>query len=312
MKLLIELPTWLGDTVMTTPALENLFLNFKDAKVTIVGSYVSTEVIKAHPRINKIYIDNTKQKSMRLINVYKLAKEIGKHDLALSFRSHFYSKLLLYLTDTKKRFIYDGRFNGHQVEKYQAFINTITKKDDVPCELKLYYNANKYNKPTIGINPGATYGSAKRWYPKKFAKVAVELGKKFDIVIFGGPAEVDIANDIEVMIRKDGVKNITNLAGKTSIGELVSFVAGLKLFITGDSGPMHIAAAYQVPTVAIFGPTNHKETCQWKNPKSLMVRKELECSPCMKRTCPIKTHECMKEITTKDVLETIKSHSIAI
>jgi len=175
MKLLIELPTWLGDAVMTTPALENLFSNFKNAKVTIVGSYVSTEAIKAHPRISKVYVDNTKQKGMRLANVYRLAKEIGPHDLALSFRSHFYSKLLLYLTGTKKRFIYSGKFNGHQVEKYQAFINTITGKDDKPNELKLYHNVKKYDKPTLGINPGATYGSAKRWYPEKFASLNLTL-----------------------------------------------------------------------------------------------------------------------------------------
>jgi len=108
------------------------------------------------------------------------------------------------------------------------------------------------------------------------------------------------------MIRINGIKNVINLAGKTSIAKLVSHIAGLDLFITGDSGPMHIAAAYKVPTVAIFGPTKHKETCQWKNPKSLIVRKELECSPCMKRTCPIKTHECMKEITSKDVLKVVE------
>ena len=306
MKLLIELPTWLGDTVMVTPALESLFSNYKDAKVTIIGSYASIEAIKAHSRVDMVYIDNTKQKGMRLANVYRFAKEIGHYDLALSFRSHFYSKLLLFLIDTKKRFIYSGRFNGHQVEKYQAFINTITKKDDTPCELKLYYSAIRYDKPTLGINPGATYGSAKRWYPNKFAKIAVELSKKFDIVIFGGPAEVNIANDIEDIIRKDGVKNITNLAGKTSIAKLISFIAGLNLFITGDSGPMHIAAAYKVPTVTIFGPTKHKETCQWKNPKSLIVRKELECSPCMKRTCPIETHKCMKEITAEDILKAVE------
>ena len=306
MKLLIELPTWLGDTVMTTPALENLFLNFKDAEVTILGSYVSAEAIKTHPRIDMVYIDDTKQKGMRLANVYRLAKEIGEHDLALSFRSHFYSKLLLYLTGTKKRFVYNGKFNGHQVEKYQAFINTITQKDDTPYELKLYHSAIRYNKPTLGINPGATYGSAKRWYPEKFTEVAVKLSNKFDIVIFGGHAEVNIANDIEDMIRKNGINNLTNLVGKTSIAKLVSFIAGLDLFITGDSGPMHIAAAYKVPTVAIFGPTKHKETCQWKNPNSLIVRKELKCSPCMKRTCPIKTHECMKEITAKDVLKAVE------
>jgi len=253
--------------------------------------------------IMKIVSSNLRRKLSKLANVYKLAKEIGPHDIALSFRSHFYSKLLLFLTGTKRRFVYSSSFKGHQVEKYQAFINTITGIDATPNDLKLYHNVKKYYKPTLGINPGATYGSAKRWYPEKFAEVAVELSHKFDIIIFGGPTEVNIANDIENMIRKHGINNLTNLAGKTSIPELCSRLAGLDLFITGDSGPMHIAAAYKVPTVAIFGPTKHNETSQWKNPKSLIVRKELKCSPCMKRTCPIKTHECMKEISSKNVLD---------
>jgi len=80
----------------------------------------------------------------------------------------------------------------------------------------------------------------------------------------------------------------------------------LDLFITGDSGPMHVAAAYDIPTVAIFGPTKEKETNQWKNQKSIIVKKEMECAPCMKRVCPLKHHDCMKLITQNDVLLAVK------
>jgi heptosyltransferase-2 len=66
---------------------------------------------------------------------------------------------------------------------------------------------------------------------------------------------------------------------------------------------MHIAAAYRIPTVALFGPTKHEETCQWMNEKSIIIRKEMECAPCMKRTCPLKHHACMKEITPREVVE---------
>ena len=84
------------------------------------------------------------------------------------------------------------------------------------------------------------------------------------------------------------------MAAKLSVNELISQISNLDLFITGDSGPMHIAAAFQVPTVAIFGPTNDKETSQWMNEKSRVIKKNLECQPCMKRTCPLKHHNCMK------------------
>ncbi len=162
-----------------------------------------------------------------------------------------------------------------------------------------------YKKPTLGLNPGATYGSAKRWYPDRFAKVASILSKKYDIIIFGGPNEIKMAKEIEENLLKEGVKNFTNLAGKTTVNELIEHIAGLSLFITNDSGPMHIAAAYQVPTIALFGPTKWDETSPWKNEKTKIIKKDLDCIPCMKRSCPLKTHKCMDLIKVEDVLESI-------
>ena len=157
----------------------------------------------------------------------------------------------------------------------------------------------------IGINPGASYGSAKRWYPGEFAKVASELSSQYDIVIFGGPGERDIALDIEKMLIKKDINNYKNLAGSTTISELINHISKLDLFITGDSGPMHLAAAFQVPTVAIFGPTKDNETSQWMNDKSAIVKQDLDCQPCMKRTCPLVHHNCMKLITSEIVLKSI-------
>ena len=189
------------------------------------------------------------------------------------------------------------------MEKYQTFVNTITSRHDTPGPLRLDWPVRKYQRPTLGINPGASYGSAKRWYPEKFAETAAALSEEFDIVIFGGPEEREIADDIEKGLKEKGVEHVRNLAGKTGIGELCGAIGGLDLFITGDSGPMHIAAAYRIPTVALFGPTKHEETCQWMNEKSIIIRKEMECAPCMKRTCPLKHHACMKEITPREVVE---------
>jgi heptosyltransferase-2 len=113
--------------------------------------------------------------------------------------------------------------------------------------------------------------------------------------------------DIEKSLIKKGVSNYTNLAGNITISELINRIAGLDLFITGDSGPMHVAAAFQVPTVAIFGPTKDDETSQWMNEKSIIVKKNLACQPCMKRICPLQHHDCMNLIKAVDVLESIKS-----
>ncbi len=301
MRILLELPAWLGDAVMSTAAIENIVkLNYVDS-ITIVGSFVSIEAIKNFPKVDRVFVDDTKTKNNRLFSIYRLAKSIGKHDIAISFRSHFSSRLLLFFTDTKRRYLFDKkRFFGHQAERYNAFVNSVFNMNLDTGNLKLCYKPKIFSNPTIGINPGAAYGNAKRWYPERFAQVANELAKYGDIIIFGGKNEIDIANDIEKRLT---IQNYKNIAGKTTVSEIVEYIAGLTLFITNDSGPMHIAAAYKVPTISIFGPTNPKETSQWKNENGIIIRKKLTCSPCMKRQCPIKTHDCMKLITAEEVIE---------
>jgi len=133
--------------------------------------------------------------------------------------------------------------------------------------------------------------------------LAISLAEKFDIVIFGGKNDIPRANLIEKKIAKKGVKNLKNLAGKTTINDLVNGISNLDLFITGDSGPMHIAAAFHIPTISIFGPTKSDETSPWRNPNSLIMKRDLECQPCMKRTCPLGHHQCMNEIKYQDVIK---------
>ena len=321
MKILVILPNWLGDAVMATPAIELLATYYPNVRFTFVGSYVSIEALKHHPRCEKAIVDETKKAPSRLVATYKLAKELGKFDLAITFRNQIHSSLLVRLTGTVftiARSSWHSRFllshtpkiatNQHLAKQYAqlAMVNVDDFNGEAP-PLKLYIEPKKFDKPMLGINAGATYGSAKRWYPERFAQVASYFANTYDIIIFGGPNEVEVAQDIQKDLENLGVSNFINLAGKTTIEELCSTIGGCSLFVTNDSGPMHIAAAYQVPTVAIFGPTKYKETSQWKNEKSIIVRHEMECSPCMKRECPLGHHECMKSITASEVIEAVKS-----
>jgi len=320
MKILIILPNWLGDAIMATPAIELLTTYYPHAKFTFVGSFVSIEAIKYHPKCQKAIVDETKKASNRFIATYKLAKELGEFNLAITFRNQLHSSLLLRFTGTVvclARYSWHSVFllshtpkistKQHLVLQYAnlAMIDTDNWDKQAP-PLKLYIKPKVFDKPTLGINAGATYGSAKRWYPERFAEVAKTFADRFDIIIFGGPNEVEMANEIEENLKTWQVKNYINLAGKTTINELCANIGGCSLFITNDSGPMHVAASYQVPTVAIFGPTRDKETSQWMNKKSIIIKHELECSPCMKRECPLKHHKCMKDITASEVIEAIK------
>ena len=305
MKILIELPTWLGDCVMATPAIENIVNFYNDIEITFIGSFVSVETMKNHPKSVKTVVLDKKYGFL-----YKTAKDLGGFDAFFSFRSSVRSKFLKFFILSKSKYQFDKNkyINCHQVEKYNNFVNDSLNANFSAGHLILCTSGlNSRNKKTLGINPGASYGSAKRWYPQEFAKVASELSNQYDIVIFGGPGEKDIALDIEKELVEEGVENYLNLAGNTTVAELISQISNLDLFITGDSGPMHVAAAFQIPTVSIFGPTKDDETSQWMNDKSIIVKKNLDCQPCMKRTCPLGHHNCMKLIKVNDVLKSVNS-----
>jgi heptosyltransferase-2 len=307
MKLLIELPTWLGDCVMTTPAIENIVNFYNNVEITFISSFVSIEAMKNHPKVVKTVVLDKKYSTL-----YKTVRELGDFDVFFSFRSSIRSKFLKFLisADSKYQFDKNKYTNCHQVKKYNNFINDSLNINSNPRKLKLYkhnQSSDVAQKPILGINPGASYGSAKRWYPKEFAKVASELSSQYDIVIFGGPSEKDIAMDIEKSLIEKDINNYQNLVANTTIPELIDHISKLDLFITGDSGPMHVAAAFQVPTVAIFGPTKDDETSQWMNDKSIIVKQNLDCQPCMKRTCPLQHHNCMNLIKATDVLSAVKT-----
>tara|TARA_B100000795_G_scaffold270020_1_gene261942 strand:- start:15669 stop:16595 length:927 start_codon:yes stop_codon:yes gene_type:complete len=306
MKIFIELPSWLGDTIMVTPAIENLANFFNDSEITLIGSFVSIETLKNHPKVIKTYILDK-----NYLSLYMAIKHFGECDLFISFRSSFRSKFMKFCISSKRKYQFNKNkfIKGHQVEKYNNFVNDSLNIDTIANVLIVHNEVKQEDKKNkiLGINPGASYGSAKRWYPKEFAEVASNLSSEYDIVIFGGPGEKDIADDIENYLIEKGVNNYKNLANKTTIKELISQISSLDLFITGDSGPMHLAAAFQVPTVSIFGPTRDNETSQWMNDKNIIVKKDLECQPCMSRNCPLKHHNCMKLIKAPEVLVAVNT-----
>ena len=306
MKVLIELPTWLGDTVMVTPAIENLTSNYSELDITLIGQKSSIELLKNLKHVNKI-----QHLEKSYLSIYKVSKKLGEFDIFFSFRDSLRSKYLRYQVSSKNKFQFKRSLyeNLHQVEKYNQFINDSLKTNFKPGKLIINSGLenNTRSKPILGINPGASYGSAKMWYPKEFAMVAEKLSNKYDIFIFGSNKEQEIANEIEKLLIQKKVSNVKNYAGKTSISELISYISQTHLFITGDTGSMHLAATFQIPSVTIFGPTNENETSQWMNKKSIIVKKDLSCQPCMQRVCPLKHHNCMKLIKADEVLDAVKS-----
>ena len=154
--------------------------------------------------------------------------------------------------------------------------------------------------PVIGVSPGAAYGGAKRWMADGFAgaasRVAIEQGAS--VALFGSEAERPVCETIAESVHGRGIAAI-NLAGRTSLREFIELAAACRLFLTNDSGAMHIASAAGVRTVAIFGATDEIATGP-TGPLSRVVRQEVECSPCLLRECPI-DHRCMTRVTPDQV-----------
>ncbi len=296
LKLIIEPPTWIGDAVMASGAIAKLIEAINPKELIYFGSNAALDVLGI-----KDGIINKKD--------FNTFKKFPKGYIFISFRRSLYSKLLG--LKSKRAFFFSSKEKIHYVQRYNNYVNRVLESLNIEFDKRVYkpqLNAKKINlkRPTIGINPGAAYGSAKRWYPKEFAKVANYLAKDYDIIIFGGPGEEELAADIEKELT---IKNYQNLCAKLNLTELKNYLASLNGLITNDSGPMHIAAALNIPIVAIYGPTDYRYSHPY-NTKYKIVTKNLECAPCGKRVCPLKTHECMKEIKAIDVIEAIEKSKI--
>ena len=155
----------------------------------------------------------------------------------------------------------------------------------------------------IGLNPGAYFGRAKRWFSNRYAKLADRLIEEFDaqILIFGSAGEEAIAQRIErQMLRTPHL-----LTGKTDLPTLMALISLCRVFVTNDSGPMHLAASLGTPQVAIFGSTDEIATGPYSD-KATIIHKHVECSPCLRRECPIDLR-CFRRIEVDEVFDRVKA-----
>ncbi|RPH41481.1 MAG: lipopolysaccharide heptosyltransferase II, partial [Planctomycetota bacterium] len=166
---------------------------------------------------------------------------------------------------------------------------------EIPADAAAWAEEKMPGGPWIGINPGATYGAAKQWFPDRFIDLGRKLSERGKLVVVGGPAEQELGEKVA-----KGVGGIC-IAGRTSVTQLAAAIARCRLFVTNDTGPMHVADAVGTPMVAIFGPTDWIVTPPFGKNHTI-VRHEIECSPCLKRVCPLGHHECMKKIDVGQVL----------
>lgn len=328
-NILIRAVNWLGDAVMTTPAIGAVRESFPGARITLLANPLVAQLFTPHDWVDEVMVYDRKGRHKGLVGRLAMAAELRGRgfDLAILLQNAFDAALIARLARIPRRMGYrtDGRgfllTHGapvaaeanrlHHVDYYQAMLAsfgitastkklhlTVTLEEELATASTLAEAGIGGDAFLLGINPGATYGSAKRWYPERFARVADELARRWGarVVITGSTGEAGIAGEIEGAM---GEKCL-NLAGRTSVRELMALIKRCDFFITNDSGPMHLAAAFDVPLVAVFGSTDHTTTSPYA-PNAVVFRHDVDCAPCLKRECPT-DHRCMELVTADDVI----------
>jgi heptosyltransferase-2 len=180
----------------------------------------------------------------------------------------------------------------------------ISQEETETTAARLGLSSAGKERPLLGMNPGAEYGPAKRWPAESFiaAGIAIEKAAHCRWVIFGGPSDMELASSISRGIGRRTAAPVINLAGQTTLRELIAALKSCRLLLTNDTGPMHLAAAVGTPVVVPFGSTAPEMTGPTWSPASEFLRAPgIPCAPCFRRECPI-DFRCMKRITPDAVL----------
>jgi heptosyltransferase-2 len=337
-NLLVRGVNWIGDSVMTLPALRALRKAMPEAKISLLVKPWVSPLFEKNPNIDEIITYSDKYKG--IIGKIKLSRMLNKKKFcgAILFQNAFDAALITFLARIKERAGYnrDGRgfllttavsvseneLKTHQINYYLNLLEQsgINAKYSDPCiylTLDERLRARKFlqdmKRPIVGINPGATYGSTKRWFPERFAEIAnwfiSDTGGS--TVIFGSESEIDIADEIfrKVIPEFRAPNSLLSLTGKTSLRELISLISECDVFVTNDSGSLHIAYAVGTPLIAIFGSTDPELTGPppgANGDSNVVITPDVPCSPCFERTCKNNDMRCMYAIISDDVYYGIK------
>jgi len=318
---------WVGDAIIATPALRKLRQAFKGSHITLMVRPWVAAIYENNPDIDELWVEDDSISTAAFLKVAKRVRQ-GKFNFGIALPNSFRSALLLTLGQIKHRVGYargkrsllftrpvpvDPKIlQEHQIYYYLHLIDWLTEQKPEPPKLVLKSGEKerleiarmieqrgwKEWRMWIGIAPGSINSMAKRWLPERFAEVADRISNevKGQVFLLGTAGEKDVIDKVASLCKTP----VINLAGELNLGQLIAFTEKLHAFIGNDSGAMHVAAALDVPTIAIFGPTDWKTTAPFST-KARLVRHPVDCSPCMLRTCPI-AHPCMTGVRVEDVI----------
>jgi heptosyltransferase-2 len=320
---------------MCEPALRGLRRLFPQATITLLVKPSVAELFELHPAIDRVMLYEDRGRHAGLAGKWRLAGDLRQHgfDFAVLFQNAFEAALLTALGGIRRRYGYatdgrslllsepvatpDRRAHKHQVQYYWDMLKPLGLSGQ-PGHTELFVSPDEErvmaerlaqrgitaDDVVIGINPGSTYGGAKRWVPDRFAESTERLcrtlndsGRRPAVVVIGAKGEEPLGRFIASRL----TARAAVLSGATSIRELMAVIKRCAVLVTNDTGPMHIASAVGVPVVAIFGPTDWRTTSPYGEEHALL-RHPVDCAPCLLRECPI-DHRCMMGVSVDQVYD---------
>jgi len=331
-KILVIGVNWVGDMVLSLPAMRGLRRLFPDAHIGFLARAYLGDLLRDVADVDEVIPYQPRRGVYRWVYELRMVGLLRRRgfDMALILPRSFRSALAAYLAGIPTRIGYVDEGRGFllthgiprtdallQVHRTQYYLHIIEcmggAPDGDPPLIEVLPEGRRWasgfihscgmenSHLLVGFNPGATYGSAKCWDPHRFSELGTRLCRDYGacILIFGDQGERELATTIAQGI--DG--KAVNLAGSTTLPQLAALMETCDVVVTNDTGPMHISAAVKTPVVAIFGSTDPVTTGPCGN-GHIIVRKKVSCSPCLKRVCPM-DHQCMDLISTDDVQEAL-------
>ena len=322
MKILIRLPNWLGDVVMSTAFVNAVRQLYPDAELDVIIKKELGGIASLIPGLNKVHLFS-KQEYEGLSAVYRFGKSLRaeKYDLFFCLPDSLSSAIMGWGTRAKKRigFNKEGRFflmtnnykkpsNLHRTDEYVALLEQFSGKKIVERSVRLETKTTKYNDQVIlNFNSEAVSRRMPLDKGKQLITTLTSTYKNIKFIVVGSPKEKEYVDSLLNNIENNG--QIENHAGKTSLEGLCDLMASSAAVLTTDSGPAHLANALGVPTIVLFGAGNEHNTAPYNKQFLTVIRAgQLECEPCVRNTCKLYgIPKCMQLI---DELEIINALSL--
>lgn len=337
-RVVVRGTNWVGDSVMTVPALRALRRVLPEAKITLVARPSAVGIFADVDFVDELLIYDRRS----VWSVWPQIKEWRKRefDLAILFQNAFEAALIPFLAGVPLRLGYatesrqallthpfavpEWRSTRHEVFYYVYLITALeqllfgksevcesepdaslqisdTRKAEAENLLRAY--GVRAGEPVVALVPGSINSRAKRWPAEAYAGLADRLiDSRRQVLLIGSADEADVSREVTSRMKQQPIV----LTGKTSLDQITAVLSLVDLVVTNDTGPAHIAAALGRPTLVIFGPTNPLTTRPF-SPEAEILRHPPDCAPCMLRDCPI-DHRCMTAITVDEVFE--HSHTL--